>query len=440
MSEDVEKPVVILKFPKSSVAVAQQSSKMLVDSGILKITYQKCPRKICNKESTLLIPLSYMKKSANPFFKEELIDFGVISQPEIASVYHLELGNSHYKHAVIKRIEVQKEGFGIDIEVATFLKYMVPLPAREKPFKALILTARPKTEALSGYLSGKIRFEVDILGDLYFYEVKFRVGYMKDFLAVPNNFHFRVSKFTASGKVVFNFSGQIDGRRTGSLAVRSLKMLTQKDSNSYVSQKNSDKYVTFTDLLTRKEIARNKFAKAFDLRLEYPIEFFDRTFTHGYRLITLQALETNICFVTKFFTMKLMCGLQNIMDSSFHKCRPVEVLNFGTIAFNHSKTLAFDILNPTELDFNIKKVYSSMSESLSDVTLQIVDHQYQRNQQDLKNTKTHSNATKVVIGESVKMTLKPYQVLTVKITIRPKKIGNFEEKFAVETDLSVSYS
>ena len=73
--------------------------------------------------------------------KEESINLGIITSPQICINYPIYVDNRSGQPIVIKSIKIIKNGKGVNIKVATFLKYMVPLPAEQEEFRAIILIA-----------------------------------------------------------------------------------------------------------------------------------------------------------------------------------------------------------------------------------------------------------------------------------------------------------
>lgn len=365
---------------------------------------------MCNKSKYMHLPIFFWKKRANFFFDEDLIDLGILSQNDITSEYHLTLQNSYHKPAVIQKISVEKNCPNFNIELGTFLRYKVPLPAGQKPFKALILIASVKENVQIAYCKGFIKFEIDVKGDIHMLNLPFRVGYLEDMVGPKRNFNFIVSKYKAGDTAVVNkFTARFKSSKAGNLIFNNVTL---------VDEIGSSYYLQFNDFLNMKSIRRDIVTPAFGLSLEYSEDFYDRNFTHGFELVTAQTMETNVCLVTRFYTMKLLCGTQDALGSQFHKCQKSEYLDFGNIAVGHTKIVAVDILNPTELPFKLIHFYTNVNSALFNLTIETPE-----NKRNFDDPSTFLTLNK---RQDTNITIPPGEVLTFRARIESDNTNSNE--------------
>lgn len=411
------RPLIYMKYPMHGMQGADAGSALLLDYGEITVVYDVCK---CNKSNKIEIPVYIWKKHFNSFVEEEVIDMGIITQPDIIAEYHLNLANRNKKPAVIKRVRITKEGYGIEIKVATFLNYMVPLPAGQRSFKAFVIVAQVKNKDVEiGYVRGKIEFDVDVGGEPFKFKVPFRVGYFKNMFGPESNFHFTFNKFLNGGNVRNKLNGKFQSKKIGKLIIKKMRLLGEND------------YLKFIDKLVKKELRPQSSVNSFVLDVVQPEEFYENEFTHDFELLTVDTLETSACLVTKFYVMRLMCSVQSA-EMKFHKCKSKEVLDLEYIAVHHSKVVPVHILNPTEDDITISKLYSSMDSDLYEITIET---------QENKDRKSDpSEFLRIRERKEMELVIKPSEVITIRFRIMPSKFGKVEESFTFDSNSTVSPS
>ena len=365
-----------------------------------------------NKE--LVFPVRFFKNSSNPLIQEEYIDMGLITSPDVAHRYNLQIHNKYGKPIVVTRVAIDKKEINMNLQVATVFGYRVALPVNPQPFTLLSLYVTGDSKAEQGAVSGSVHIYLNINGIKEKVVIPFHCTYFRHIFGDEEKFSFQLNKTKKEGKVMNKFTAALTNNFNSELVVRSA---------SFNDIEHNEDTIEFVSLVNNIRLEVGAPVPAFSANFRFVELYFDNLFTNGHELVTIYALNSFSTVLLKYYALSLMCGYHATYTSQYEKCKPVEKIDFSFIAINNRKVVTIDIYNPTMVSFIIKRV--EFSDNRGNIEVSFENQSKWGMKSNFRKTNKSIN-TFVLIPKG--------DIISMRIKVKPKEAGNYREMISLITN------
>ena len=248
-------------------------------------------------------------------------------------------------------------------------------------------------------------------------------GYYKHMLADDEAMGFQLTRKAREGSRIINkFNGNWKSRFPVDLIIQDVVFPKQTKINYKPQVKN------------RRVSPGQEVPIAFAAEVAHEESDFTNKYSNSNEFMLVNTLGTQVSVLLRYYSLGLMCGLHNAITLSYEKCKPVEGIAFGYVAVGQRKVITMDILNPTMVNYIIKRV--EFKEKNSDVEI-VFENQSKTGMKSYYKKANRNLNTFFLIPKN--------EVVSIRIKVKPKYTGNFRDSVTIyfgkgEITLQVSYS